>query len=283
MHDATPPVGFGRPDHLRPARGPRPSGSRQRLEPDGAVLACRVVDPDQWCRRCGTEGPAPDSVNRRLAHEPLGWRPSTLEVVVRRYQRREGGHVRRQDTTAAAEPPREAFARRNAVGTARHRRATPGHHAGRRGTRRHMEHQQRRPGRGEARLDQRPEEARRREGQSGSMSTSGGTPAAVTSTSSRAAPSKRSRPGWVSGRSRGATGVEVVVVMDPFHVLPPGRVPPGPLPATGPARHSRPPWVEGTTRFTSLAAPTSRPTDSERCSPTGPMARLKRPGASTSG
>ena len=25
----------------------------QRLEPDRAVLACRVVEPDQWCRRCG--------------------------------------------------------------------------------------------------------------------------------------------------------------------------------------------------------------------------------------
>ena len=28
----------------------------QRLEPDRAVLACRVVEPDQWCRRCGCEG-----------------------------------------------------------------------------------------------------------------------------------------------------------------------------------------------------------------------------------
>ena len=25
----------------------------QRLEPDRAVLACRVVEPDRWCRRCG--------------------------------------------------------------------------------------------------------------------------------------------------------------------------------------------------------------------------------------
>jgi transposase len=28
----------------------------QRLEPGRAVLACRVVEPDQWCRRCGCEG-----------------------------------------------------------------------------------------------------------------------------------------------------------------------------------------------------------------------------------
>ena len=46
----------------------------QRLEPDRAVLACRVVEPDQWCRRCGREGAPRDSVIRRLAHEPLGWR-----------------------------------------------------------------------------------------------------------------------------------------------------------------------------------------------------------------
>lgn len=25
----------------------------QRLDPDRAVLACRVVEPDDWCRRCG--------------------------------------------------------------------------------------------------------------------------------------------------------------------------------------------------------------------------------------
>ena len=30
----------------------------QRLEPDRAVLACRVVEPDEWCRRCGCEGSA---------------------------------------------------------------------------------------------------------------------------------------------------------------------------------------------------------------------------------
>jgi transposase len=76
----------------------------QRFEPDRAVLACRVVDPDQWCRRCGCEGAARDSVTRRLAHEPLGWRPTTLLLTVRRYQCTGCGHVWRQDTSAAAEP-----------------------------------------------------------------------------------------------------------------------------------------------------------------------------------
>ena len=58
----------------------------QRLEPDRAVLACRVVEPDQWCRRCGCEGTPRDTVVRRLAHEPFGWRPTMLLVTVRRYR-----------------------------------------------------------------------------------------------------------------------------------------------------------------------------------------------------
>ena len=54
----------------------------QFLERGRAVLACRVVEADRWCRRCGCEGSARDTVIRRLAHEPLGWRPTTLEVTV---------------------------------------------------------------------------------------------------------------------------------------------------------------------------------------------------------
>ncbi|WP_349930494.1 ISL3 family transposase [Glutamicibacter mishrai] len=62
------------------------------------------MEPDQWCRRCGSEGAARDTVIGRLAHEPLGWRPTVLEVVVRRYRCADCGHVWRQDTSAAAEP-----------------------------------------------------------------------------------------------------------------------------------------------------------------------------------
>src|SRR6476620_133898 len=76
----------------------------QRLESDRAVLACRVVEPDQWCCRCGCEGVPRDSVVRRLAHEPLGWRPTTLLVTIRRYRCPECGHVWRQDSSRAAEP-----------------------------------------------------------------------------------------------------------------------------------------------------------------------------------
>ena len=76
----------------------------QRLEEERAVLACRVVEPDQWCRRCGCQGAPRDSVTRRLAHEPLGWRPTTLLVTVRRYRCTGCGHVWRQDMSKAAEP-----------------------------------------------------------------------------------------------------------------------------------------------------------------------------------
>ncbi|HEY0689591.1 MAG TPA: ISL3 family transposase [Kribbella sp.] len=76
----------------------------QRLDPDRALLACRVVEPDQWCRRCGCEGLARDTVIRRLAHEPFGWRPTTLAVTIRRYRCTSCGHVWRQDATQAAEP-----------------------------------------------------------------------------------------------------------------------------------------------------------------------------------
>ncbi|WP_098960082.1 ISL3 family transposase, partial [Pseudonocardia sp. N23] len=78
----------------------------QHLQPDRAVLACRVEDQadDHWCRRCGCEGSPRDTVTRRLAHEPLGWRPTTLLVTIRRYKCTGCGHVWRQDTSRAAEP-----------------------------------------------------------------------------------------------------------------------------------------------------------------------------------
>ena len=76
----------------------------QRLEPRRAVLACQVVEPDEWCRRCGCRGTAVGTVVRRLAHEPLGWRPTVLQVTIRRYRCTGCGHVWRQDTSRAAEP-----------------------------------------------------------------------------------------------------------------------------------------------------------------------------------
>ena len=106
MPDATPGAGFACPDLTVFCRldelGLEATG--QRLEPDRAVLACRVVGADQWCRRCGCEGSPRDTVTRRLAHEPLGWRPTMLLVTIRRYRCTGCGHVWRQDTSRAAEP-----------------------------------------------------------------------------------------------------------------------------------------------------------------------------------
>ena len=75
----------------------------QRLEPGRAVLACRVVEDDRWCGRCGCEGIVHDVVTRRLAHEPFGWRPTTLLIAVRRYRCTGCRHVWRQDTSKAAQ------------------------------------------------------------------------------------------------------------------------------------------------------------------------------------
>jgi transposase len=111
--DATSGTGFARPD-LTTFAGLNDLGlevTGQRLEPDRAVLACRVVEPDGWCRRCGCAGLPRDSVVRRLAHEPLGWRPTTLLVTVRRYRCVGCGHVWRQDTSKAA-PARAKLSRR---------------------------------------------------------------------------------------------------------------------------------------------------------------------------
>ena len=65
----------------------------QRIESDHAVLACRITGEDRWCRRCGCQGEARDTVIRRLAHVPCEWRPMILHVSVRRYRCPECAHV----------------------------------------------------------------------------------------------------------------------------------------------------------------------------------------------
>jgi len=76
----------------------------QHLSPERAVLLCRPVEPDDWCHRCGCHGSPRDSVVRELAHVPFGWRPTTLQVRLRRYQCRDCGHVWRQELSRAAQP-----------------------------------------------------------------------------------------------------------------------------------------------------------------------------------
>lgn len=82
----------------------------QHLTADGAVLECRVVEPDRWCRKCGCEGTPRDTVPRRLAHEPFGHRPTTLLIRVRRYTCSGCGRVWRQDMSKAA-PERAKISR----------------------------------------------------------------------------------------------------------------------------------------------------------------------------
>jgi transposase len=76
----------------------------QHLDAKRAVLECRVIAPDAWCRSCGGEGVPRDTVMRKLAHEPFGYRPTTLLVRVRRYQCSGCRGVWRQDTDLAARP-----------------------------------------------------------------------------------------------------------------------------------------------------------------------------------
>jgi transposase len=78
----------------------------QHLGPSRAVLACTVepAETDPWCRGCGSEGAPRGAVTRTLAHEPFGWRPTTLRVTVRRYECAGCNRVWRQDTSRAAEP-----------------------------------------------------------------------------------------------------------------------------------------------------------------------------------
>lgn len=83
----------------------------QRLEPDRAVIECRVNEPDPWCRRCGAEGVLRDTVTRSLAHEPLGHRATTLLIRVRRYRCSWCRQVWREDTSLAA-PERAKISRR---------------------------------------------------------------------------------------------------------------------------------------------------------------------------
>src|SRR5690606_1166841 len=82
----------------------------QRLEPERALIECRVVEADPWCRQCGAQGVPRGTVTRRLAHEPFGHRPTTLLVRVRRYRCQGCARVWREDITAAA-PPRAKLSR----------------------------------------------------------------------------------------------------------------------------------------------------------------------------
>ena len=96
----------GHPDLTAFARldglGLEPVG--QRLELIASFSRAESPNPISGADAMVAKGSPRDNVVRRLAYEPLGWRPTMLEVLVRRYRCIGCGHVWRQDTTASAEP-----------------------------------------------------------------------------------------------------------------------------------------------------------------------------------
>ena len=76
----------------------------QHLTAAKAEILCRVTAPDAWCTRCGSEGAPRDTVTRRLAHAPFGWRPTVLVIRHRRYRCPSCRHVWREDLSKAVAP-----------------------------------------------------------------------------------------------------------------------------------------------------------------------------------
>jgi len=78
----------------------------QFLTAERAVIECRMPIglEDPLCKVCGVQGVARGTVARRLAHVPVGWRPTELVVRVRRFACRHCRRVWRQDANRLAEP-----------------------------------------------------------------------------------------------------------------------------------------------------------------------------------
>lgn len=76
----------------------------QQIGETATLLSCRVAasEQDKFCRQCGAAGVARGTVVRRLAHEPNGWRPTTLAVRIRRFRCAYCRRVWQQDTSRAA-------------------------------------------------------------------------------------------------------------------------------------------------------------------------------------
>ncbi len=76
----------------------------QHLSAMKAEILCDVTTPNPWCQRCGASGTARDTVTRRLAHEPFGWRPTVLVIKHRRYRCANCRRVWREDLSQAVAP-----------------------------------------------------------------------------------------------------------------------------------------------------------------------------------
>lgn len=83
---------FGRVDELG-LLGASGSGLSpiMRLEPDHAAWALAV--PRARVRPAVPTLEPHGTAAGRVAHEPVGWRPTTFDVRIRRYRRTDGGHV----------------------------------------------------------------------------------------------------------------------------------------------------------------------------------------------
>src|SRR5699024_3012722 len=76
----------------------------QRVTAESAALECRMVDQDNFCRRCGAQARVRGSLVRKVTHVPLGWRPTQLHLRLRRYRCDACALVWQQDTTSVVAP-----------------------------------------------------------------------------------------------------------------------------------------------------------------------------------
>ena len=78
----------------------------QHLTAKRAVIECRmpIGFEDPFCKACGAQGVSRGTVARRLAHVPVGLRPTQLVVRLRRFACTHCRRVWRQDTSTLAEP-----------------------------------------------------------------------------------------------------------------------------------------------------------------------------------
>ena len=106
MRNATPPCldQFCRLDRLGL------SVVAQRVEPGYTMLSCVPTTAPTPCPVCGHSGRRHDTVIRRVAHVPFGWKPTILEVRAPRYRCRPCGQIWRHNLQAAA-PSRSKLSR----------------------------------------------------------------------------------------------------------------------------------------------------------------------------
>ena len=80
----------------------------QLLTSTKAIVECRmpIGFEDPFCKACGAQGVSRGTVARRLAHVPVGWRPTQLVVRVRRFACTRCRRVWRQDASTLAGPGR---------------------------------------------------------------------------------------------------------------------------------------------------------------------------------